>query len=80
MIPFLPKRPRIRLASEDYKRLLRQTLERDSWRCQQCGRASGLQVHHIRFRSLLGDDDLNNLITLCHHCHEEEHGRTGQKK
>ena len=30
-------------------------------------------LHHIRFRSALGDDDLENLITLCSGCHRAAH-------
>jgi hypothetical protein len=31
------KTERLRLSSEDYNRLWRRVLERDSWRCQSCG-------------------------------------------
>src|SRR5215469_13927091 len=36
-------------------------------------RATELEVHPIRFRSALGDDDLNNLSTLCSPCHKTVH-------
>ena len=70
---FRPRRPRIKLDSDSYRALHRKVLERDGWRCQQCGRATDLQVHHIRFRSRLGDDDPDNLITLCSDCHQTVH-------
>jgi 5-methylcytosine-specific restriction endonuclease McrA len=73
MNTILPKRSRIRLKSDAYAELSRQVLVRDSWRCQNCGRASELQVHHLRFRSALGDDSLENLITLCVDCHASIH-------
>jgi hypothetical protein len=54
--------------------LRRQVLERDGWRCQDCGAAKELQVHHIKSRSRLGGDVMENLITLCARCHRKRHG------
>ena len=79
MNTIFPKRPRVKLDPEAYAQLCRQVLERDSWRCQNCGRASQLQVHHLRFRSALGDDDIENLITLCFSCHEKIHRGIGSR-
>jgi len=73
MSTILPKPKRVKLDPEAYAQLCRQVLGRDSWRCQDCGSASQLQVHHLRFRSALGDDDIENLITLCFSCHERIH-------
>jgi len=67
------KQPRIRLAPTAYKDLCRQVLQRDGWRCQNCGAMESLQVHHIRWRSHLGHDVPENLITLCAGCHESQH-------
>ncbi|MGD0907850.1 MAG: HNH endonuclease [Candidatus Acidiferrales bacterium] len=67
------KRPRLRLDPEAYRRLCREVLERDGWRCQSCGCIEGLQVHHIRPRSRLGDDAAENLIALCALCHQKAH-------
>ncbi len=69
------KRPRIQLDPEPYNELCRQVLQRDGWRCQQCGSRTNLQVHHIQLRSQLGDDAEENLITLCSDCHNRIHGR-----
>jgi hypothetical protein len=45
--------------------------ERDGWRCKTpgCTSRSGLNEHHIVFRSQQGNDDAGNLVTLCvgHH-------------
>ena len=68
-----PKRPRLRLDPDAYDRLCRQILERDGWRCQSCGTMSGLEVHHRCWRSALGDDAPENLITLCNRCHRLIH-------
>jgi len=68
-----PKRPRLRLDPEAYDRLCQEILERDGWRCQSCGTMRGLEVHHQCWRSALGDDAQQNLITLCHRCHWQIH-------
>jgi hypothetical protein len=68
-----PKRPRTRLKTDCYRALCRKVIERDGWRCQQSGCVRELEVHHIRFRSALGDDDLENLISLCSSCHRAAH-------
>ena len=53
--------------------LRRVVLERDGWRCQQCGSFRNLDVHHVKRRSALGDDAETNLITLCRECHQTVH-------
>jgi len=67
------KRPRLRLEPEAYRELRNRVLERDGWRCQQCGRSTNLHVHHLRSRSKLGNDTCENLITLCVDCHRAVH-------
>jgi 5-methylcytosine-specific restriction endonuclease McrA len=69
----LSKTERSRLSSEDYDLLWRLVLERDSWRCQSCGRMDTLHVHHIQFRSQQGSDCEENMITLCAACHKKIH-------
>ncbi|MCI0628697.1 MAG: HNH endonuclease [Acidobacteria bacterium] len=68
-----PKQPRLRLDAASYRRLHRQVLLRDGYRCQMCGRLGELQVHHIKPRSKLGGDSEQNLIALCKVCHEAIH-------
>jgi 5-methylcytosine-specific restriction endonuclease McrA len=74
MRPRNGKRSRLRLEPEAYRRLCREVLERDGWRCQDCGIARDLQVHHLGPRSQLGGDTEKNLITLCAHRHRNRHG------
>jgi 5-methylcytosine-specific restriction endonuclease McrA len=69
----LPKRSRVRSDREHYDRLRKRILERDGWRCQRCGAASQLEVHHLQLRSRGGEDFEENLITLCNHCHSAVH-------
>jgi 5-methylcytosine-specific restriction endonuclease McrA len=47
--------------------------ERDNFRCKSCYKKLPkfrLTAHHIIPRSEGGNDDLDNLITLCHSCHD----------
>jgi len=66
----------------NWKSLSRRTKERDNWTCQRCGAEGGkfgtatLNAHHIIPKSKGGRDSVNNLITLCVDCHEEEHGHS----
>lgn len=46
-----------------------QVLARDSNRCQTCLSQDDLEVHHKTYERL-GDEALEDLITLCHECHE----------
>ena len=51
------------------------TLDRDGWRCSNCGRAGRLQVHHVQHLEHDGAAyDLANLKTLCRDCHIKAHG------
>jgi 5-methylcytosine-specific restriction endonuclease McrA len=69
-----PAEPPIRLEQQDYQKLREQVLRRDGWRCQLCGSMKNLEVHHKLFRSHSGEDDEENLITLCFDCHSSVHG------
>jgi len=77
MDPLRPKKPRLKLDAENYNELRNQVLARDGWRCQSCGSRRNLQVHHMRARSKLGDDALQNLISLCAGCHGQQHRNPG---
>ena len=71
----LKKVKRINLGIRTYRRLMKRVLERDDWRCQKCGSLENLQIHHQVKRSQLGDDALQNLVTLCAYCHLKVHGQ-----
>jgi 5-methylcytosine-specific restriction endonuclease McrA len=71
----------VKLGKQIYRRLMKRVLERDGWRYQKCGSPENLLIHHKVKRSQQGDDALGNLVSLCTHCHIEEHGQlyyTGQ--
>ena len=69
------RRPRIKLRADEYELVRNQVLERDGWRCQECGCFHNLHVHHLQPRYKLGSDTLENLITLCADCHRAVHNR-----
>jgi 5-methylcytosine-specific restriction endonuclease McrA len=73
MTPIRPKNPRVKLEPEAYDRLRLEILERDHWRCQNCGSMHNLQIHHQELRSHSGNDTKENLITLCETCHLRAH-------
>jgi 5-methylcytosine-specific restriction endonuclease McrA len=68
------KGPRLKLDPKNYAIVRTRVLERDGWRCQECGSKEGLEVHHMKPRSQLGGDVIDNLITLCVICHGKCHG------
>ena len=51
-------------------------LERDGYRCKQCGKAGRLEIHHIEWLKNGGSEtDPTNLETLCVGCHKAIHKR-----
>jgi ATP-dependent DNA helicase RecQ len=62
-----------RLERAAYKQLRLQALARDHWQCQCCGTRSNLEVHHQQSRAQDGEDQPDNLITLCSDCHTRHH-------
>ena len=64
-----PKSPRLQLDALHYQKLCQEVLQRDGWKCQNCGSMKHLQIHHQEFRSHGGSDSEKNLITLCDSCH-----------
>jgi 5-methylcytosine-specific restriction endonuclease McrA len=74
MIDSRPLNSRIRLDPVSYENLRQYVLRRDGWRRQSCGLHSSLEVHHKQFRSHLGQDSEENLITICAKCHAPVHG------
>ena len=64
-----------------WERLRRRKLDAVGWRCERCGRAGKLEVHH---RVSLKDGgaalpELTGLEVLCRECHWDEHGQRRRK-
>lgn len=65
------------IKSDEWKYKRKEVLERDGFKCRLCGAmGSGysLHVHHNSYDNL-GNEPLEDLITLCKECHERHHGR-----
>jgi len=82
----MENQPLMRLRTMPYEEYLQtpewiekreQTLERDGHRCRVCNSREKLHVHH-RTYARRGNEDLNDLTTLCETCHEEFHQRISQ--
>jgi len=56
------------LKTSEWKKLRQQVLDRDKC-CQTCVLIQNLEVHHKHYKTL-GNEKLDDLITLCKECHE----------
>jgi len=64
----IPKKKKVKS-----KRNIKDVKEKRDKRCLACGSTRDLGAHHIKEKSIGGDDSLCNLITLCFHCHRKAH-------
>jgi len=62
------------LQSKEWKEKKSEVLFRDGHCCQLCGDDDDLQIHHLTYNRV-GDEALFDLVTLCSHCHANEHGK-----
>ena len=62
------------LDTPEWKRKRLERLKFDDFRCQRCGTAKGLQVHHINYEHRGDTEEFDDLITLCKRCHTFIHG------
>ena len=44
----------------------------DYIKCEMCDNTA-VDIHHIKFKSQGGKDNIDNLIALCRDCHEKAH-------
>ena len=52
---------------------------RDGCKCMECGKSNTvLEVHHIKPKRLGGSNTGDNLISLCHGCHQKTEGKEEQ--
>lgn len=54
--------------SDRWQRTRRAVLQRASYRCERCGSAGPLDVHHLSY-ARFGHEDLSDLRALCRPCH-----------
>lgn len=73
---YVYKKPKKQTSTEReaWRQLRKACLQRDGYTCQRCEKRSltgqGLSAHHLIPRADLGENDINNLVTLCHKCHD----------
>lgn len=58
---------------DNWSEIRQEVLERDEYRCGNCGSTDNLHVHHIVPLSLGGSNLPSNLRTLCKSCHQRLH-------
>lgn len=72
------KRKPIRLKGKELSDIYQKAFERDEYTCQDNKCPGGYPIdrapHHIQYKSQGGSDTMDNLITLCIHCHGKAHG------
>jgi len=69
----LPYAEYLRTPEWHYRR--RQTIQAAERKCQNCRCYHHLLNVHHRSYERLGNEDPDDLVVLCEHCHLEEHGR-----
>jgi len=57
------------IRSNEWREKRKLALRRDGYECQTCTSTERLEVHHKHYANF-GNENLNDLITLCHDCHE----------
>ena len=61
----------------EWELLKRGAKARARMRCEKCGAAGRLEVHHKKPKCEGGEDTMENVIVLCRGCHFREHPKEG---
>lgn len=65
------------MQSDKWDQIRKAVLQRDNYTCRKCNASDiTLDVHHLHYRSL-GNESLEDLITVCRSCHNEIHDLHG---
>jgi len=62
------------LRTPEWARKRRLAIKKADFRCERCGSAVNLEVHHLTY-DRLGHELLTDLVVLCHNCHSTIHGK-----
>lgn len=79
------------MTKEEYRELLKdgrwqrkrlEIMQRDDFKCRECGTTNDLNVHHIRYIDgrMPWEYDNGDLVTLCGKCHKELHEEIERKR
>lgn len=64
------------LQTRVWEQLRTERLKIDNYQCAECKAATNLQVHHIRYPFVWGEEDvIKDLITWCDTCHAKKHNK-----
>lgn len=61
------------MSSPEWKAKKEQRIKIDAGRCQMCGSAENLNVHHVTYRTFGRENPWTDLICLCQSCHKNVH-------
>ena len=59
------------LRSSSWAEKRNEALMRDEYHCSICGNPNNLEVHHLKYPSLLGTEPVSDLMTVCESCHKK---------
>ena len=62
------------LKSPEWRQKRTQKLRAADYRCERCGSAINLSIHHVSYDHL-GHEPFDDLVCLCRTCHAEIHGK-----
>lgn len=69
------------MLSEAWQKKRMERLVIDNFCCARCGSPYNLQVHHLKYPTYYGFEDVrNDLVTLCSSCHALVHAKDGYEK
>lgn len=60
-----------KLYSDRWDTIRHQVYLRDGFRCVMCGKKTKLHAHHVVPVQVSHDNSLNNLVSVCGHCHRK---------
>lgn len=64
---------RVYYLSKHWRKIRKEVLVRDDYRCQICNSNKELQVHHLHYENNLENTKHYQLITVCSKCHKQLH-------
>lgn len=67
------------IQTEAWAKKSRQRFALDGYQCQLCGSAKNIVCHHLNYYNL-GNEKMDDLVTLCADCHRKLHDKDKKKK
>jgi len=67
------------LKTEHWKKFREEALIFHGCKCSNCGSEKSLNVHHLTYKNR-GHEKLEDVVVLCHNCHNEIHGIKAGKR